>query len=150
MGRTGWRYAAVLLLVGLLAALTVGGALAAEPGKGKGQGQGQGKGAQNRVKVAHVNGTVQGTPGGTITVVPTARGKSGRSADPVTFVVTGDTKIVGEGIAAGATPNLAQVAPEKARVNVVGLKEAQGANAGNPVARVIVVLGPEDADEGQK
>ena len=149
MGRRGWRYAAVLLLVGLLTALTVGGALAAEPGTGKGQGQGQGKGAQNRVKVAHVNGTVQGAPGDTsITVVPKARGKSGKSTDPVTFVVTPDTKIVGEGIAEGTTPSLAQVAPDKARVNVVGRMGSQGANAGRPVARVIVVLGPEDADEG--
>ena len=150
MGRRGRRYAVVLLLVGLLAALTAGGALAAEPGKGRGPGQGQGKGAQNRVKVAHVNGTVQGVPSDTgITVVPKARGKSGKSTDPVTFVVTADTKIVGAGIAAGTTPSLAQVAPDKARVNVVGLKEAPGANTGNPVARIIVVLGPEDADEDQ-
>src|SRR5688500_10931804 len=97
------RWLVALTLVGLLSALTVGAALAVEPGKGKGQGQG--KGAQNRVKVAHVNGTVQGTPGATITVVPKARGKSGKSTDPVTFVVTGDTKIVGEGIAEGSTPS---------------------------------------------
>ncbi len=142
------RWLVALTLVGLLSALTVGAALAVEPGKGQGQGQGQG--GQNRVKVAHVNGTVQGTPGGTITVAPQARGKSGKAADSVTFAVTGDTKIVGAGMAEGATPSLAQVAPDKARVNVVGLKQARGANAGNPVARIIVVLGPEDADEGQK
>jgi hypothetical protein len=108
MARRGWCAAAVLLLVVLLAALTVGGALAAEPGKG--QGQGQGKGARHRVKVAHVTGTVQGAPSATsVTVVPQARGKSGQGTAPVTLPGAG-----------GA---------------MVGRMETQGANAGQPVAR---------------
>jgi hypothetical protein len=149
MLRKSWRYIAVLLALGLLTSLTVGGALAAQPGKGKGQGQS--KGPLNRVKVTHVNGTVQGAASATsITVVPKARGKSGKSTDAVTFVVMPDTKIVGEGIAEGTTPNLAQVAPDKARVNVVGRMGTEGTNKDKPVARVIVILGPEDADEDAK
>ncbi len=155
MLRKSWRYIAVLLALGLLTSLTIGGALAAQPGNGKG------KGPKNNPlgRPVHAVGTTVGTPSATsITVQPKQKGKANLPANaapnakaktagtPVTFVVTPDTKIVGEGIAEGTTPNLTQVAPANARVNVVGRMGTEGANKDKPVARVIVILGPEDAD----
>ena len=143
MLRRSWRYIAVLLALGLLASLMVGSALAAQPGKGNAQGP------KNKGKVVHVNGTVQGTVSATsITVVPKARGKSGKQGSAQTFTVNGDTKIVGYGIQEGTKVSLSpQIAADKARVNVVS--RAATGNA-NPVATVIVLLGPADEDEDKK
>ena len=145
MLRKSWRYIVVLLALGLLASLTVGGALAAQPGNGKGNAQGP----KNKGKIVHVNGTVQGqVSASSITVVPKTRGKSGKSTTAVTFAVNGDTKIVGYGIQEGTKVSLSpQIAADKARVNVVG--RAATGNA-NPVASVIVLLGPADEDEDKK
>ena len=150
MLRKSWRYIAVLLAMGRLASLTVGGALAAQPGNGKGNA----KGPKNKGKIVHVNGTVTTPPGSTIMVQPKTAGKSGtrsgRPTTPQTFTVDpATTKIVGYGIQEGSTPSLAQVAGTGTRVNVVGRRPAGSAD-GTPVASIIVVLGPEDADEDQK
>ena len=136
----------VLLALGLLASLTVGSAVAAQPGNGNGKANGQ----KNKPgKVVHVNGTVQGTVSGTsITVLPKARGKSGKQGSAQTFTVNGDTKIVGEGVQEGTKVTLSpQLAPKDARVNVVGRKVS---GSDTPVASVIVLLGPADQDDDKK
>ena len=146
MSRRSWRYMFVLLALGLLASLTVGSAVAAQPGNGNGKANGQ----KNKPgKVVHVNGTLQAAASATsITVVPKARGKSGKQGAAQTFTVNGDTKIVGEGVQEGTKVTLSpQLAPANARVNIVGRAASGG---GNPVASVIVLLGPADQDDDKK
>ena len=157
MLRKSWRYIAVLLALGLLASLTVGGALAAQPGNGKGNGP---KNNPKGRPVHAVGTTVAPTNATTITVQPKQKSKANLPANaapnataktagkPVTFVVTPDTKIVGEGVTPESKPDLAAL-PAGTRVNVVGRVAPAGAqNAGSNVARLIVLQGPEDADDG--
>ena len=156
MLRRSWRYLVVLLAIGLLAGLTVGGAVAAEPGKGKGTGP-----LNNpKGRPVHAVGTiVEPTDASTITVrpkqkananlpanaAPNARAKA--AATPVTFAVTPDTKFAGEGVTPDAKPDL-NALPAGTRVNVVGrVAPAGDQNAGKNVARIIVLQGPEDADD---
>src|SRR3712207_2479982 len=125
MSRRSWRYMVVLLAVGLLASLTVRGALAAQPGKSKGNGP------KNNPKgrPVHAVGTTVGTTTLTeITVRPkqkaqatpqanaTPNAKAKPARPDVTFVVTQDTKITGEGVTPDARPNLAAL-PAGTRVN---------------------------------
>ena len=143
MLRKSWRYIAVLLALGLLTSLTVGGALAAQPGNGKA------KGLKNKPgKVVHVNGTVASPPGGgdEFTVSPKAKQKGNTAATPtpVRFTITANTKIVGEGATPGTTATKAQLIAG-ARVNVVGRTVNDKTEA-----RVIVLLGPEDDGDDQK
>ena len=156
MSRRSWRYIVVLLALGLLASLTVGGVLAAEPGKGKGNGP---KNNPKGRPVHAVGTTVGPTTMQSITVqpkqktqatpqanaTPNARAKPART--PVTFVITPETKIVGEGVTPDARPNLAAL-PAGTRVNVIGRTAPAGApNAGSNVARIIVLQGAADADD---
>ena len=156
MLRKSWRYIAVLLALGLLASLTVGGALAAQPGNGKG------KGPKNKPqgRPVHAVGTTVGAttmqsiivrPKQKAQATPQANATPNAKAKParpdVTFVITQDTKIVGEGVTSGARPDLAAL-PAGTRVNVVGrVAPAGDQNAGKNVARMIVLQGPEDADD---
>ena len=140
MLRKSWRYIAVLLALALLTSLTVGGALAAQPGNGKA------KGLKNKPgKVVHVNGTVASFSGGTLTVTPKKKGNATAAPANQAFTITGDTKITGEGTTPDTKATSAQLVP-KARVNVVGRKGTDD----KVVAQVVVVLGPEDADDDKK
>jgi hypothetical protein len=133
-----WRYLMVLLALGLLASLTVGAAVAAQPGKGKGNGP------KIKGKIVHVNGTVVSTGSNTLTVAPKQKGKAtptaAAAAPPVTFTIATNTKLAAEGAAPGAAVTLSQFA-QGARVNVVGRMSADGKTV---VAKVAVLLGPED------
>ena len=155
MSRRSWRYIVVLMAVGLLASLTVGGALAAQPGKGKGNGP------KNNPKgrPVHAVGTTVGPITTTITVRPKQQAQANQQANAtpnakakparpdVTFVITQDTKIVGEGVTPDARPDLTAL-PSGTRVNVVGrVAPAGDPNEGKPVARIIVLQGAADADD---
>ena len=156
MSRRSWRYIVVLMAVGLLTSLTVGGALAAQPGKGKGNGP---KNNPKGRPVHAVGTTVGATTLQSITVRPKQQAQANQQANAtpnakakparpdVTFVITPDTKIVGEGVTPDARPDLAALQPGT-RVNVVGrVAPAGDPNEGKPVARIIVLQGPEDADD---
>ena len=155
--RKSWRYIVVLLALGLLASLTVVGALAAQPGNGKGNGPK----TNPKGRPVHAVGTTVGTTtDALITVQPKQKAQANLPANaaqqaraktagtPVEFVVTPETKIVGEGVTPGARPDLTAL-PAGTRVNVVGRTAPAGAqNAGSNVARIIVLQGAADADDG--
>ena len=156
MLRKSWRSIVVLLALGLLASLTVGGALAAQPGNGKGNGP---KTSPKGRPVHAVGTTVGPTTATSITVQPKQKAqanlptnaapqaKAKAAGTPVTFVVTPDTTIVGQGVTPETRPDLAAL-PAGTRVNVVGRTAPAGApNAGSTVARIIVLQGAADADD---
>lgn len=137
MTRRVRRLTAVLTMVLLLLAISVGGTLATPHALPKGPKKG---------KTVHIVGTVSAyTAGSSLTIVPKSSRGGKKSADPVVFTITADTRVVGPRADAGAPPT-----PRiNDRVNVVGRVAADGQTI---EARLIVVQAPGrvDDDAGNK
>lgn len=123
-----------LALVVVLLALTAGSIVAAPD-------QAQGK-VQKKGRLAHVGGTVAAdSDGKRVTVIPRNKKKAGTTVEftIVTGAADGNTRFVGEGVTAGATPSL----KAGMRVKIIGRLSADGKTR---VARLIVIQGPRDDD----